>query len=209
VFSGPFFQSYWLSLTMELGDRTQITTLSILTADKSKQNTRFSAIIAGTFAIQALSTLFGGVLSRFFSHYRAPIEILVGILLFYAGVRGLYHIRRVKKSEGLSEQSLTTDPIAPTRLSFIGNDFLRNMLLYMLAEFGDKSQAATITMSSIHDSFFRVWLGSSLGLVTLHLALFIGLKIVKISASKLQAFGVTAMLFSGALFIRSGLMGLF
>jgi Ca2+/H+ antiporter, TMEM165/GDT1 family len=141
-----FWQAFLFILIAEMGDKTQLVALTFAT--------RFAArtVLAGVFAATLLVHLFS-----------VAIGELLGLALptFWLGLAagaafiafGLWTLR-----------GDTLDESEPRALAWFG-PFLTVAITFFLAELGDKTMLATITLASQQRAFVPVWLGSTLGMV--------------------------------------------
>lgn len=84
-----FFTTFWMIFVTEMGDKTQLTNLS-LTAKSKLPIVVFSASILGYAVATLLAIIFGGVLFRYVpQHY---IQIASGCLFVVIGILILFGI---------------------------------------------------------------------------------------------------------------------
>jgi Ca2+/H+ antiporter, TMEM165/GDT1 family len=141
--------AFWIALSLvfiaEMGDKTQLVALAFAT------RFRAGVVLAGVFAATlvihlgsvAIGEVAGQALPRFW------IDLLAGIA--FIGF-GLWTLRG---------DELDDDEKAPGRFG----PFLTVATTFFLAELGDKTMLATVTIASQQSSFVGVWLGSTVGMV--------------------------------------------
>ena len=141
-----FWQSTFLIAVAEMGDKSQLAALAFAT--------RFSArlTLAGIAAATLLVHLFSVVLGEVMGLALPTFWINLTAGLAFIGF-GLWTLRGDKYED---EQG--------PRLAKLG-PFLTIALTFFLAELGDKTMLATVTLGSQLNAFLGVWLGSTLGMV--------------------------------------------
>ena len=141
-----FWQSFLLILVAEMGDKTQLVALAF--------STRFGPLIVlggvtvATLLVHLLSVAIGEVLGLAIPSFW--IAIVAGIAFICFGVWTL--------------RGDTLDDEETSRLQRFG-PFLTVGITFLLAELGDKSMLATVTLAAQHQDAVPVWLGSTLGMV--------------------------------------------
>jgi putative Ca2+/H+ antiporter (TMEM165/GDT1 family) len=141
---------FWISLiyvfVAEMGDKTQLVALAFAT--KYKTSTVLAGVFLATFAVHLISVILGEAVSLALPIFW--IQVLAGIsFLFF----GLWTLRGDK---------LDADEVKPA--SRFG-PLLTVALTFFLAELGDKTMLATITIASERKDFYGVWIGSTVGMV--------------------------------------------
>jgi putative Ca2+/H+ antiporter (TMEM165/GDT1 family) len=139
----PFVSSLVLIGLAELGDKTQLLTMTLAT------RYRPSRVIGGVLLATALLQLMAVSLGHFTSAL-LPINILKkgAAALFIAF--GLWIILGKDGKEVSLKES--------------ASPLLTVFSLFFLAELGDKTQLAGIALAAKYDSFWQVWLGATLGM---------------------------------------------
>ena len=142
--------AFWISLiyvfVAEMGDKTQLVALAFAT--KFKTLTVLAGVFIATFAVHLFSVLIGEAVS-----FALPIfwiQILAGISFI---IFGLWTLRGDTLDENEIENKSRYGPLLTVTTTFF------------LAELGDKTMLATITIASEQQSFVAVWLGSTIGMV--------------------------------------------
>ena len=142
--------AFWISLiyvfVAEMGDKTQLVALAFAT--KFKTLTVLAGVFAATFAIHLFSVVLGEAVG-----FALPvfwIKVVAGLSFIFFG---LWTLRGDK---------LDDDEI-PNKSRF--GPFLTVATTFFIAELGDKTMLATITIASQQQSFVAVWLGSTIGMV--------------------------------------------
>jgi putative Ca2+/H+ antiporter (TMEM165/GDT1 family) len=176
-----FLASFVFILLAEMGDKTQLVALSFAT--KYKPMKVVIGITIGTLLCHLLSVIIGRNLSVIIPmHY---LKLLVG--LSFVGF-GLWTLKGDTYDEKENKKKFSFGPVLTVAIAFF------------LAELGDKTQLATISLAAEYKTFCGVWLGSTLGMVVADgLAIIIGIimgknlpeKVIKyISAGIFIAFGL-------------------
>jgi putative Ca2+/H+ antiporter (TMEM165/GDT1 family) len=181
--------AFWIALFFvliaEMGDKTQLVALAYAT--------RYSAVtvIAGVFGATLVVHLFSVMIGETAS-LALPviwIKVLAGFAFIGFGIWTL-------RGDKLNDQELGEK----TRFS----PLLTVATTFFLAELGDKTMLATVTIASQEENFTGVWLGSTVGMVVADgLAIIVG----KVMGKKLPERAVRYG--TAAIFILSGLFTLF
>lgn len=155
------FQSFALVAISEMGDKTQILSL-ILALRYRKPWTIMSAILIATLANHGMATWLGVVLA---SHI-PDVWLKYGLALIFV-IFGLW-ILKPDSDEGLDKAHKY-------------GAFLTTLVVFFLAEMGDKTQLATVALGARYDSVLMVTAGSTLGmLLTNSVSVFGGEKLIKV-----------------------------
>lgn len=172
----------------ELGDKSQLMAMTFATRYRARDV--LLGITAATLVVHLASVGIGFWIGDAFADYQGPISIAAGIAFF---IFALWTLRGDK---------LTDDEAAKARNSK-GSALLAVSAAFFLAELGDKTMLATITLATSH-GWFGTWLGSTLGMVAADaLAILVGAmlgrklpeRFIKIGAAVLFAlFGVWLIL---------------
>ena len=141
-----FWQSCFLILAAEMGDKTQLVALAF--------STRFGSFVVlggvtlATLLVHLLSVVIGEVLGLVIPGFWLALAAGIAFIWF-----GLWTLR-----------GDTLDDENTGRLQRFG-PFLTVGITFLLAELGDKSMLATVTLAAQHQNAVPVWLGSTLGMV--------------------------------------------
>ncbi len=139
----PLVAAFVLMATAELGDKTQLLTLSFATY--CKLSTVLSSVLAATVVLNLMAV----VLGKFITIYLpiSAIKIGAGILFL---VFGAWTLMANNSSEDKEDQAV--------------HSFWTIFGAFVLAEIGDKTQLAVIALAARYDKPFHVWIGASLGM---------------------------------------------
>ena len=137
--------SFFLIAIAEMGDKTQLVALSFAT--KYKPTKVLIGIFIGTLVVHLFSVIIGEKVSAFIPLLYLKILIWLSFVGF-----GIWTLRGdTCNDKGKKGNKLGT--IATVAIAFF------------LAELGDKTQLATISLAAQYHSFLGVWLGSTFGMV--------------------------------------------
>jgi putative Ca2+/H+ antiporter (TMEM165/GDT1 family) len=154
------FNSFLLVSLTEMGDKTQLLAFVLATRFKKPWS-----IFAGIFVATVLNHLMAASAGVWVANTISPLilkRILAAIFLIFA-----VWILIPDKDEGLSE----TRKWGP---------FLTTVVTFFLAEMGDKTQIATVTLAAKYHDIILVTVGTTIGMmVTDGLAVFFGDKMTK------------------------------
>ena len=149
------FSSFTLVAASEMGDKTQLLAFSLASRFR-RPWTIMAGILLATLANHALASSVGAWISAY-----VPPRVMAGILAATFIGFGLWTLR----PDTLDEDD------KPSRFG----PLLTTVVLFFLAEMGDKSQFATIALGARFHSAVTVTLGTTLGMLTTDgLAVFLG-----------------------------------
>jgi Ca2+/H+ antiporter, TMEM165/GDT1 family len=149
------FSSFTLVAASEMGDKTQLLAFSLASRFR-RPWTVMAGILLATLANHALASSVGAWISAY-----VPPRVMAGILAVTFIGFGLWTLR----PDTLDEDD------KPSRFG----PLLTTVVLFFLAEMGDKTQFATIALGARFHSAVTVTLGTTLGmLATDGLAVFLG-----------------------------------
>lgn len=142
-----FLLSFAVIFIAELGDKTQL--VAMMFALRYRWWVVLSAIAAATTAVHVLSVAIGHYVGAALPTHL--LGIIAGVMFVFFG---LWTLRGDTLSE--EEKSKTAKATAPA--------FFVVASAFVLAELGDKTMLATITLAADND-WLGVWIGSTLGMV--------------------------------------------
>ncbi len=179
----PFLQSFGLVLASEMGDKTQLLAL-VLALRFKKPLIVMLGILVATLLNHALATYLGTWLASHFSAQTLKISLAIIFLAFAVWI--LFPDKIDDNETSIDQKSK--------------NAFFTTVVLFFLAEMGDKTQLATLALGAKFQSPILVTIGTTLGmLVADGLAVVFGEKLTKIIP--MQAIRI----FSSILFAAFGL----
>ncbi|HEX2910042.1 MAG TPA: TMEM165/GDT1 family protein [Chloroflexia bacterium] len=163
----------------EMGDKTQLVALAFAT--RFRASIVLAAVFAATLLVHLFSVGIGEVLGLALPVFW--IKLLAGLAFIGFGIWTL------RGDEIEEEEKLTQNRWGP---------FLTVAITFFLAELGDKTMLATITIASQQQSFIPVWLGSTVGMVLADgIAVIVGMVLGKRLPERLIQI-VAALIFIGS-----------
>jgi putative Ca2+/H+ antiporter (TMEM165/GDT1 family) len=177
-----FWQSLAFITLAEMGDKTQLVSLAFAT--------RFSAriVLAGIFVATLLVHLVSVAIGELLGLMIPTFWVTLAAGLAFVGF-GFWTLRGDTLDEDATAKRHRFGPFVTVAIAFF------------LAELGDKTMLATITLASQLQEWAPVWLGSTLGMVIADgLAILVGIVAGKRLPARAIRFG------SAAVFIVSGLV---
>jgi putative Ca2+/H+ antiporter (TMEM165/GDT1 family) len=142
--------AFWVSLLFvfvaELGDKTQLVALAFATRYSARLV--LAAVTVATLLVHLLSVFLGEAASALLPVFW--VQVIAGLSFLFFGAWTL-------RGDTLGEDETK----ARGRLG----PFLTVGVTFFLAELGDKTMLATISIASQYRSFVGVWLGSTAGMV--------------------------------------------
>jgi putative Ca2+/H+ antiporter (TMEM165/GDT1 family) len=165
---GAILSSFILVAASEMGDKTQLLAFSL--ASRFRRPWPIMAgILVATVANHALASSLGAWIST-----HVPARALAAVLaLTFIGF-GIW--------------TLKPDTLDETGAEPRFGAFLTTVVLFFLAEIGDKTQLATVALAARYDSVYRVTFGTTLGMLASDgLAVFLGERLAaRISSSRIR-----------------------
>ncbi len=169
-------QSFGLVAISEMGDKTQLLSLLLVLRYK-KPWTIMAAIFFATIANHFGATWVGSFLSDL-----VPTVWLHYILAAVFFIFGLW--------------ILIPDKMDDVERSPHYGAFITTLVVFFLAEMGDKTQLATIVLGAQHQSVMMVTIGSTLGMMVSNaLGVFGGERLVKVLPMNYIRYGASALFF--------------
>lgn len=185
--AGPFntiVSSFLLVAASEMGDKTQLLAFSLISRFR-KPWSIMAGILAATILNHGLASYFG----CFISSYVSPKYLALILALTFIAF-GIWTLRPDK---------LNSDE---TRSNF--DAFAATLVLFFLAEMGDKTQLATVALAAKYQSPLQVTIGTTAGMLASDgLAVFLGERLAArvkvkwirwIAASLFFVFGIISLL---------------
>jgi Ca2+/H+ antiporter, TMEM165/GDT1 family len=180
-----FLPSFLFIAIAEMGDKTQLIALSLATRYKPLKV--ILGIFLGTLVSFSLSAFLGDRIGLLIPLQYLRIIVGVSFIVF-----GFWTIKGENGRMDKEKNNGRFDPVLTVAVAFF------------LAEIGDKTQLATVSLAAKYHSFFGVWLGSVSGMVVADgLAIIVGIfagkklpeKVIRyISAAAFIIFGLITMI---------------
>lgn len=142
-----FLLSFAVIFVAELGDKSQLMAMTFAT--RYRFWTVIGAISVATAAVHLLSVAVGSVVGLALP--TGPINVIAGVAFI---IFGLWTLRGDKLSDEENQKASRR-----TRSAFIAVT-----AAFFLAELGDKTMLATVTLATT-EGWFGTWVGSTLGMV--------------------------------------------
>lgn len=174
-------EALWLSTAVifvaELGDKSQLMAMTFATRFRARDV--LLGITAATAIVHLASVGIGYWIGRGFADYQGPIAIAAGIaFLGFAA----WTLRGDELTEDEAEKAKKAS----------GSALLAVGVAFFLAELGDKTMLATITLATQHE-WFGTWVGSTIGMVAADaLAIVVGIALGKHLPEKVIKYGAAA-----------------
>ncbi len=166
-----------------MGDKTQL--LAMAFATRFPWHVVLSAVAAATAANHLLAVLAGHYLSQLIPMEYIKIGTAVSFILF-----GLWTIRGDKLED--QEKKYKLSPFWTVAVAFF------------IAEMGDKTQLATVTLAARYNAILPVWLGTTTGMVIADaIGIVVGIVLGKKIPERIVKWA------AGFIFIGFGILGLF
>ncbi|WP_319448794.1 MULTISPECIES: TMEM165/GDT1 family protein [unclassified Mycobacterium] len=168
--------SFAVIFVAEMGDKTQL--VAMMFALRYRWWVVLAAITAATTAVHVLSVAIGHYLGAALPTHL--LGLIAGAMFIFFG---LWTLRGDKLTD--EEASRTEKATAPA--------FFVVFSAFLLAELGDKTMLATITLAADHD-WVGVWIGSTIGMVVADgLAIVVGAVLGKHLPERLIQLGAAAL----------------
>lgn len=183
--------SFGVVFVAELGDKSQL--MAMTYALRYSWWVVLTAILTATTLVHAVSVFFGHFLG---------LSIPTHLMAIVGGLAMLAFALWTLRGDELSED----EGSRAVRVS--GSVFLAVMSSFMLAELGDKTMLATITLATDHD-WLGIWIGSTIGMVAADaLAIAVGALLGKHLPERTIALAAAALFFGFAVWLLvDGLAG--
>ncbi|AAZ56696.1 TMEM165/GDT1 family protein [Thermobifida fusca] len=153
AFLGALGMSTAVVLVAEMGDKTQLVAMSL--ASRYRIRTVLLGITAATVVVHGISVLLAEILGMALPH--DWLSLIAGLAFLGFGVWTL-------RGDELTDADEARAATRPTR-----SVFLTVAMIFFLAELGDKTMLATVTVGADHVgiplSWLAVWIGSTVGMV--------------------------------------------
>jgi putative Ca2+/H+ antiporter (TMEM165/GDT1 family) len=149
----PLIASFLIVGLAELGDKSQLLTMAF--AAKYPMEKVIYGIFSATAALMLIAVLVGGMIQRMVP--ALFISILAGAFFIIYGLIIIAPIKKEEKKEESEKAIRSKDPFWIVFGSFF------------LAEIGDKTQLATFAMTAKYGTPVQIWIGATLGMVTVNL----------------------------------------
>ena len=186
-----FLLSTAVIFVAELGDKSQLMAMTFATRYRARDV--ILAITAATLVVHLASVAIGFWIGEAFADYQSWIAIGAGIAFLIFGAWTL------RGDELTEEEARKARKATGTALLAVGTAFF-------LAELGDKTMLATITLAT-REGWFGTWIGSTLGMVLADaLAIAVGALLGRNLPEKAIKIGAAILFFAfGAILIAEGL----
>ena len=185
-----FLLSTAVIFVAELGDKSQLMAMTF--AARYRARDVIIGITAATALVHLASVGIGAVIGDAFADYQGTIAIVAGVAFL------LFALWTLRGDE-------LTDEEADKARHATGAAILAVGVAFFLAELGDKTMLATITLAT-QEGWFGTWLGSTLGMVAADaLAIGVGALLGRRLPEKVIAYGAAALFaLFGILLIADG-----
>ncbi len=192
-----FLTALGLIALAELGDKTQLVTISLATRHTWRDV--LAGAVLGLVAATAIGAAVGGILAATLGAWLTYIKIGGGILFILIGVWTVVQALRRHFKEEAQERVTEKESAFATAASF-----------NFLAEFGDKTQLAVIVLAASYDAPVSVFLGGSAGLAVIAVSsVVIGAGLAHVLTEKwLRLISTVLFIAAGILLIVEALLAL-
>lgn len=173
-----FLLSTAVIFVAELGDKSQLMAMTF--AARYRARDVIIGITAATALVHLASVGIGALIGDAFADYQGAISIVAGVAFL------LFALWTLRGDE-------LTDEEADKARNATGAAILAVGVAFFLAELGDKTMLATITLAT-QEGWFGTWLGSTLGMVAADaLAIGVGALLGRRLPEKVIAYGAAAL----------------
>lgn len=173
-----FLLSTAVIFVAELGDKSQLMAMTF--AARYRVRDVIIGITAATALVHLASVGIGALIGDAFADYQGAISIVAGVAFL------LFALWTLRGDE-------LTDEEADKARNATGAAILAVGVAFFLAELGDKTMLATITLAT-QEGWFGTWLGSTLGMVAADaLAIGVGAVLGRRLPEKVIAYGAAAL----------------
>lgn len=173
-----FLLSTAVIFVAELGDKSQLMAMTF--AARYRVRDVIIGITAATALVHLASVGIGALIGDAFADYQGTISIVAGVAFL------LFALWTLRGDE-------LTDDEAEKARNATGAAILAVGVAFFLAELGDKTMLATITLAT-QEGWFGTWLGSTLGMVAADaLAIGVGAVLGRRLPEKVIAYGAAAL----------------
>lgn len=153
--------TFFLVGIAEMADKTQLLTLCLTC--KYPARTVLLGVALAIGLLNLLAVAIGGLAGQLLPV--VPIKIAAGILFLAFGAWTL-----LARDDGDSEEACDTTPEGGLRRSAV----LTVAVAFLIAEIGDKTQLATLSLAARYEAFAMVWIGASLGMLAANALAIVG-----------------------------------
>lgn len=191
-----FIAALGLVAVLELGDKTQLVTISLATRHPWKPV--LAGTVLGLAATTAIGAAVGGVLATALGAWLVYIKVGGGVLFILIGAWTMAQEYRRRNPEEPEEAVPERRSAFATAASFA-----------FLAEFGDKTQLAVIILAATYDAPVSVFLGGSAGLALIAVSsVVIGAGLSRVLSQKwIRLVSAALFIIAGVLLIAEALAG--
>lgn len=173
-----FLLSTAVIFVAELGDKSQLMAMTF--AARYRVRDVLIGITAATALVHLASVGIGALIGDAFADYQGAISVVAGVAFL------LFALWTLRGDE-------LTDDEADKARNATGAAILAVGVAFFLAELGDKTMLATITLAT-QEGWFGTWLGSTLGMVAADaLAIGVGAVLGRRLPEKVIAYGAAAL----------------
>ena len=161
---------YGVLFVGELGDKTQLIVFN-LALEHDKFYKVGIGVTFGFFVLVTIGVFFGTVITKFIPVF--IISIISGAVFILIGIIEAFNLKKAYQEKNktnsnveiakLSEITPETDSKSSKLRS---NPYLAGFIYIFLMELGDKTQLLTISLASLYNAPFEVWIGSFLALIS-------------------------------------------